>query len=506
MSFWTGFTTGLASSVDRGLQKAIEKRDGELSRAKDFWMQRKAAKLDAAEAEKLEFDKKAEKAYGRLADELGDSTLAYAAYQKLGGPDEVLGYLDKVQEARSKLQPGQTYNIADDFVGYKAGDTTLTREEARQRVRMQLPSFGTVSANDLAIDDKLGRLFRREGQAAEEAAATINKRFEQFKTAPLEELTGLGTIERIDLSRQVAAQEAAYTQTVRAREAEKFDMDVSAFNQNAKRIDQAMTIAASAEARAGRKEASDEDQRAVENARAEVAALQRQEQLSREAEMHIMDKRAKEIGIEKDEIELQKMKDHPEFKNYEDMAVYATQKLSAGGLTDQQVADFERMRQDAIDGAKAYNAATSTPEKPAAKFSNESRQSILNGEIKRVLEPLGLMTDIQGTINYKISGNEPVYFTNMKRALDNVSKQTSGLQDDQMNMLIQTQRDTLKEQMQDYKDKAINAQKNTITTKEQMTNVEFTRKLKPGQVVTYTKQTPDGERTISRIWTGTGYI
>ena len=34
MSFWTGFTTGLASSVDKGLQKAIEKRDGELSSAK----------------------------------------------------------------------------------------------------------------------------------------------------------------------------------------------------------------------------------------------------------------------------------------------------------------------------------------------------------------------------------------------------------------------------------------------------------------------------------------
>ena len=506
MSFWTGFTTGLASSVDRGLQKAIERRDGELSRAKDFWMQRKAAKLEAAEAEKVEFDKKAEKAYGRLADELGDSTLAYAAYQKLGGPDEVLGYLDKVNEARGKLQPGQTYNIADDFVGYKAGKTTLTRAEAMERVRMQLPSFGTVSASDLAIDDKLGRLFGQEGRAAEQAAATINKRFEQFKTAPREELTELGTIERIDLTRQAASQAEAQAIVERERTAKRFDMDVSAFDQNKARVAQAMEIADAAEARAKDRALTDEEQRQLDNARNEVADLQRQQQLAREAEMHIMDKRAKEIGIEKDEIELEKMKSHPEFKNYEDMAVYATQKLSAGGLTDEQVADYERMRDDAIAGAKAYNEATSTPEAPAAQFSKESRQAILNGEIKRVLEPKGLMTDIQGQINYKIKGNETQYFGSMKQALDNVTKQTAGLNDDQMNVLIQTQRDTLNSQMQDYKTKAIEAKKNVVTTKEQAVSVDFTRTLKAGDVVTYTKSTPEGDRTVSRIWTGSGYL
>ena len=506
MSFWTGFTTGLASSVDRGLQKAIERRDGELSRAKDFWMQRKAAKLEKAEEEKAAYDKKAEKAYMRLADELGDTTMAYAAFQKLGGADEALDYLSKVDEARGKLQPGQTYNIADDFVDYKAGKTTLTREEGLKSVRMQLPSLGTVSASDLAIDDKLGRLFGREGKAAETAAESINKRFAEFQGQGAAAPTDIGTIGRVDLSRQVAAQEAKKEDIRFEREGQEFDMKVSAFNQNAKRIDQAMEIAEAAEARANRKEATDADQRARDNARQDVADLQRQQQLAREAEMHIMDKRAKEIGIEKDEIELEKMKSHPEFKNYEDMAVYATQKLSAGGLTDEQVADYERMRDDAIAGAKAYNEATSTPDAPASQFSNESRQAILNGEIKRVLEPKGLMTDIQGQINYKIKGNEVQYFGSMKQALANVTKQTASLDDQRMNDLIQTQRDTLQTQMKDYKDEAINGGKNKMTTKDQAVDVNFTKTLKPGDVVTYTKSTPEGDRTISRIWTGSGYI
>ena len=506
MSFWTGFTTGLASSVDRGLQKAIEKRDGELSRAKDFWMQRKATKLEAAEAEKLEFDKKAEKAYGRLADELGDANLAYAAYQKLGGPDEVFGYLDKVNEARGKLQPGQTYNIADDFVGYQAGKTTLTRAEAMERVRMPMPSLGTVSASDLAIDDKLGRLFGREGVAAETAAESINKRFSEFQGSGAAAPIDVGTIGQIDLSRQVAAQEAGFAATERARDTQRFDMEVSAFDQNAKRLDQAMKIEDAAEARAVSKEATDADQRARDNARQDVLDLQRQQELARDAEMFIMDKRAKQIGIEKDEIELEKMKNHPEFKNYEDMAVYATQKLSAGGLTDQEISDFERMRDDAYAGAKAYNDATSTPDAPASQFSKESRQAILNGEIKRVLEPKGLMTDIQGEINYKISGNEVQYFGSMKQALDNVTKQVASLDDQRMNDLIQTQRDTLKTQMTEYKDKAVSGGKNIMTTKQQATDVNFTKTLEPGNVVTYTKSTPDGDITISRIWTGSGYI
>ena len=509
-SFGTGLITGLASSVDRSMRDAIDRRNSELSEARKYIQTRQAAKLDAAEAKKQKFNEETQLAFDALAQELGgDVDLTYAAFKRLGTAADVQSYLADVKSARKVLPAGQKYDAAQDFTGFTAGDIQLSRQAALGQLSLGAPTatVSKVSAADFAVDDPIGRMFGRENRAAEETAKRLNKRLES--TAPAagpERMTGLSTVGGIDLSRQVASQEAGFAATEREREAQRFDMEVGAFDQNTKRIDQAMEIAEAAEARANRKEATDDDQRARDNARQDVADLQRQQQLAREAEMFIMDKRAKEIGIEKDAIELEKMKSHPEFKNYEDMAVYATQKLSAGGLTDQQVADFERMRDDAIAGARAYNDATSTPDAPASQFSKESRQAILNGEIKRVLEPKGLMTDIQGEIQYKISGNEVQYFGSMKQALANVTKQTSSLDDQRMNDLIQTQKDTLNTQMKEYKDKAVTGGKNKMTTKDQAVDVNFTKTLKPGDVVTYTKSTPEGDRTVSRIWTGSGYI
>ena len=509
-SFGTGLITGLASSVDRSMRDAIDRRNSELSEARKYIQTRQAAKLDAAEAKKQKFNEETQLAFDALAQELGgDVDLTYAAFKRLGTAADVQSYLADVKSARKVLPAGQKYDATQDFTGFTAGEIQLSRQAALGQLSLGAPTatVSKVSAADFAVDDPIGRMFGRENRAAEEAAKRLNKRLES--TAPAagpERMTGLSTVGGIDLSRQVASQEAGFAATEREREAQRFDMEVGAFDQNTKRIDQAMEIAEAAEARANRKEATDDDQRARDNARQDVADLQRQQQLAREAEMFIMDKRAKEIGIEKDEIELEKLKSHPEFKNYEDMAVYATQKLSAGGLTDQQIFDFERMRDDAIAGAKAYNDATSTPDAPASQFSKESRQAILNGEIKRVLEPKGLMTDIQGEIQYKISGNEVQYFGSMKQALANVTKQTSSLDDQRMNDLIQTQKDTLNTQMKEYKDKAVTGGKNKMTTKDQAVDVNFTKTLKPGDVVTYTKSTPEGDRTVSRIWTGSGYI
>ena len=116
MSFWTGFTTGLAGSVDRALQGAMEQDRNELSRAKRFWRERRAQKLDREQEKKEAYDEKAEKAYNFLADELGDTTMAYAVMKKLGGADEALAYVDKVKAKRDTLQAGEVYNVRDDFV------------------------------------------------------------------------------------------------------------------------------------------------------------------------------------------------------------------------------------------------------------------------------------------------------------------------------------------------------------------------------------------------------
>lgn len=419
MSFWTGFTTGLASSVDKGLQKAIEKRDGELSRAKDFWMQRKATKLEKAEEKKEAYDEKAEQAFNILAEELGDSTFAAAALRKLGTPDAALKYIENVNATRATLQPGQTYSMLEDFKGYVPGKDKLTREQALEQVRMPMPSIGKVKAEDFEVDDPIARLFGQDSKLAARAADTINKRYADYANIDQRPKSDIGTIRQVDLSRQIAAKETAYTDKTRGREDVRFTIEVGAAKQNSSRIDQAMKIATAAETRAKGQFASDQDQRDLENARAEVGALQRQSTLIQQAEAHVKDMELKELSIEEAKAEAQKRKEHPIFKSFEDMAVYASQKLISTDLSEQEKADFERMYTDAIAGANAYNSATSDKTGTGIEFSKQSLDSVIEGARKLELEKVPTRK-IGDKVELIIKGNEAEYYGGMERALNTV--------------------------------------------------------------------------------------
>ena len=422
MSFWTGFTTGLASSIDKSLQASIKARDEDLSRAKNFWMQRQATKLEKAEEEKTDYDKKAEQAFNTLADELGDPTFARAAMKKLGTPDDALAYIEKVKATRATLQPGQSYLMQDDFVGYKPGETVFTREQALQDVRMPMPKMSTVTAKALDVDDPIARLFGQDSKLAERAAENINKRFADPASIDQRPKSDIGTIRQVDLSRQIAAKEAAYTDTTRGRETTLFNIKVDAADQNKNRIDQAMKIAAAAEKRAVGQFASDQDQRDLENARAEVEALQRQTTLIQQAEAHVKNMELKDLSIEEAKEAAAKRKEHPIFKSYEDMAVYASQKLSSRDLSETEKADFERMYTDAIAGANAYNAATSDETGAGSvEFSKQSLDSIIEGARKLELEKVPTKK-IGDKVELIIKGNEAEYYGGMDRALNTVIK------------------------------------------------------------------------------------
>ena len=116
--------------------------------------------------------------------------------------------------------------------------------------------------------------------------------------------------------------------------------DAAALNES--KINQAMKIQRDVEARAKDKALSDEQQRKIDNARNEVADLQRQSQLIQEAELHVLNVASKKLSIAEQEDAAKKRKEHPVFTSFEDMAVYASQKLSQGGLNEQETKDFER--------------------------------------------------------------------------------------------------------------------------------------------------------------------
>ena len=147
-SFGTGLVTGLASSIDKSLQTAMDKRDKEMSRARSFWETRQAQKMDLADAH----DRRAKKALDRLIDEFdGDVASGLAAYKAIGGSvDSVEGYITELDETR---KAGISYNIKEKFKFDNIDMNQfkeLSREEAFGSVRMEVPTL------DIKMSDTSG--------------------------------------------------------------------------------------------------------------------------------------------------------------------------------------------------------------------------------------------------------------------------------------------------------------------------------------------------------------
>ncbi len=411
MSFWTGFTTGLAGSVDRALQSAMEQDRNELSRAKRFWRERRAQKLDREQEKKEAYDEKAEKAYGFLADELGDATMAYAVMKKLGGADEALAYIDKVKAKRDTLQAGEVYNIRDDFVNYKPGETTLTRDQGMERVRYQIPSsvFAPVKQGDLGFESRIDKYFGREGQAAQQAASTLTKQFAAQAPERLEPLTGMGSIERVDRSRLLAAEQAADAATKKEREKKLFDIKVETFDMekglaelNKDKIEQQMELAEKANTMAEKRLAL-----------AEAESLRSQARLIQDAQAFVKDQMLTDLSIEEKEAARAKQKEFPEFTSYEGAAAFATAELARSELRYKRE-DLEKLRDDANEGQIKWNEEAGKTGKKKAPFSPASLNSIVDGAMDEELKNLPT-ENIEGRIERVFQGNEAKYLAGRQR-------------------------------------------------------------------------------------------
>ena len=156
-SFGTGLITGLATSVDKSIRTAMDKRDEEMSRARQFWQTRQAQKLDRAE----EHDARAEKALNRLIDELGGNVAkGLAAYKNLGDVDSVEGYLTELDNTRLA---GIKYDLNEKLKldGIDLSQfADLSREKAFGAVRMdvkpvdiQMADMSGLAKLGLGLDD-----------------------------------------------------------------------------------------------------------------------------------------------------------------------------------------------------------------------------------------------------------------------------------------------------------------------------------------------------------------
>lgn len=201
-SFGTGLVTGLATSVDKSLRNAMDKRDEEMSAARRFWQTRQAQKLDMKE----DHDRRATKALDRLVREAdGDVALGLAAYQAAGNdPDSVEKYLAKIDAVRDAKG---TFKLSDNLIlpeGYKAGGIKVDRDAAEQSVLMQMKG---VDASRIAIEDPLSNIgLGLKGGASQSVADKVNALIPPSEVTEVEGLSGV----RLDMTKMLAAEK--YTQ------------------------------------------------------------------------------------------------------------------------------------------------------------------------------------------------------------------------------------------------------------------------------------------------------
>ena len=202
MTFWTGFATGLAKSVDQGLQKAMTKRGEELSRAKTFWQTRQAQKMDAADAK----DKRVDSGLKRLMDEFGgDVKKAVLAYDKMGGDvDRLDSFFADVDNTRADNR-SYDFNKQFSFEGVDFDKINLsTLSEAQSARRTEIKPL------DVQMQDSVfgSSVFARK-DLGEEVSSSVNKMISPRARSAIEGLT----------SDVLANVKQSYTGTSRAADA-----------------------------------------------------------------------------------------------------------------------------------------------------------------------------------------------------------------------------------------------------------------------------------------------
>lgn len=454
MGFLTGFIEGAATSVDAQLKKDIERSQERAEGMAQYRITRRRAEIERQEKEKREL----RDTLGNLAS-LVDGDVDKAAQLYKAGGGNLSGAQSLYQELLKNKQAGIDVKTAITFADEIAEPGTYEDYISKFVTPITtMPSKkGEVKATGLygALFDKD---FGKEVDAQVEEAAPISP--QRTGTADVQMAT-------IDRSGFLAAKEFARTERAEERAEEKFGMDMktaqAALDDADRKYDLALERFNADQENNELKLALDFARDARDQKRLDLAVAKAED----EAEDRLLTRDLSKLNIEEKKLEIAKLRDAPEFATFEAMLVSADQRLAKALSRPPEMQDateieiLERQRIHAIKGLSAIAQAEDTDTGTTTPmFSKQSVDSIINAEIKRMLEPVGLIKDIEGQIEYLIDSNEVQYYDRMFMALRNVEQRTAGINDTQMNNTIEAQRNQLKTDLDNYKRKTLSENDN----------------------------------------------
>ena len=508
MGFLSGLVTGAATSIDNQLKADMKRSEERAEGMAQYRVTRRRAALEAQDKEKKEI----RDVINNLAS-LVDGDVDKAAQLYVSGGKNVAGATKLYQDLKLR---------ADNNIDISTLTTFAAQRAEPGKMSDYLTQFSpTVSAlpiskNEVKGSGLYGALFKPD------FSGSIMRQVDEAAPLPTTptstiDVTGAG----IDRSKMFTAVERARLLEERGQADTRFKQSTQAFETSQAQANQAMENVTFTQNRLNKLDENNATQQEIENARADVKAAQDAQRLAlavaadeRDKSMQAGNLDLQKLNIRERELAIEKAEQAPEFATLELMLSSAVQdraklEINTGGVispADKQKLDEAIAREQyAIKGLTALEKPGGDSDYEPA-FSPQTIDSIMNAEIKRQLQPVGLVKDIQGKLEYKIRGNEVAYFDRMTRALDAVAYRTSVLDDVMMNNTIESARNSLRTDIDKHILGKLKANQVAIQEPDLETALDNgfeNNAYKSGDIIQYKN---DAGETVNAIWTGSDLL
>lgn len=416
MGFLSGLLTGAATSIDNQLKADMKRTEERMDGMEQYRVTRRRAKLEDQEKEKKELK---EMLTSLAAYTGGDEDKAIQLFNHAG--KTIDGGKDLIQTLKTNRDAGKNIDTVIEYAeaGAEPGNFTSF-----------INSNITPITPMLSADGEPMKASGLHGLFSQDLDTKINRRVDAAAPIPTVDTSGTPrtAMASIDYTQLLTAEEAKFEKSKRAGVLAAFDLDAKKFNLLSEETKAAMKRADAAQRLAEKIGKSNMDETVKASARADAAQANDNARLLI-AQGDAIDRATAALGtrelagleIQIKKLDLDKLKDAPEFATYEAMMVaadnelFAMEMLPVSGQDAARMAELKSLRATGLKGMQDAAATSDTGTAYSTTTAENSYQIQLNRELKTV----GLYDSLTESVSALTDGNAADFLTAQARAIDN---------------------------------------------------------------------------------------